>query len=169
MVQRNHLKGKKILLVDDEADVLETLGEELSACELSTATTFQEAKHLLECRQFDMAVLDIMGVGGYKLLDLANKKGVIAIMLTAHALSPENLFRSRKEGAASYVPKLKIREIPDVLAGILEDKGKDISVWERRHEKFSSYFDKLFGPNWNSCGEFWKEDFSVRCVEKYFH
>ena len=169
MTQKSLLEGKKILIVDDEAGILEMLEEELVMCELSTASNFHEARDLLESQTFDMAILDIMGVRGYELLEMANKKKVIAIMLTAHALSPENVVRSRREGAASYVPKPKISDIHAVLVDILEAQRKGVSLWGRWHDRFGSYLDSLFGPNWNNYGEFWKETYSVKWEEKYFH
>ena len=39
------LEGKKILIVDDERDVLETIEELLSMCKLVKAATFEEGKH----------------------------------------------------------------------------------------------------------------------------
>ena len=48
MTEENLLDGKKILIVDDEPDVLETLEELLPMCDISTAATFDEAKKLLE-------------------------------------------------------------------------------------------------------------------------
>ncbi len=169
MTQESLLEGKKILIVDDEADILETLEEELVMCELSTASNFHEARDLLESQNFDMAILDIMGVRGYKLLEIANEKKVIAIMLTAHALSPNNVIRSRGEGAAFYVPKEKMSDIQTFLIDILEAKEKGISFWGLWHERFGSYFDNIFGPNWNNSGEFRKETYSPKWEEKYFH
>ena len=40
------LKGKKILIVDDEPDVLDSLIEILDNCKLDTAASFEEAKPL---------------------------------------------------------------------------------------------------------------------------
>ncbi|MEA3230529.1 MAG: response regulator, partial [Thermodesulfobacteriota bacterium] len=85
------LAGKKVLIVDDEADVLETIEELLPMCEVTTATHFEEARELMETRHFDLAILDIMGVSGYELLELANQRNMTAVMLTAHAVSPENV------------------------------------------------------------------------------
>ena len=42
------LKGKKILIVDDEPDVLDTLQELLDMCNVVKAGTFEEAKRQLE-------------------------------------------------------------------------------------------------------------------------
>ena len=38
------LKGKKVLIVDDEADVLDSLEQLLPMCEVLKASTFQEGK-----------------------------------------------------------------------------------------------------------------------------
>ena len=85
------LDGKKVLVVDDEPDILEALEELLDMCEVVTASTFEQAKQLLESQDFHIAILDIMGVDGYGLLDIANKRDIPAVMLTAHAFNAENL------------------------------------------------------------------------------
>jgi DNA-binding response OmpR family regulator len=58
------LEGKRILIVDDEPDVLATLEDLLPMCVVTRASTFEHAKDLLEDHYFDMAILDIMGVAG---------------------------------------------------------------------------------------------------------
>ncbi|MBW2437376.1 MAG: response regulator, partial [Deltaproteobacteria bacterium] len=105
MADKDRLEGKRILLVDDEPDVLDTLVDLLPMCETVKASHFKAAKDYLESEYFDLAILDIMGVEGYHLLEIANQRDVTAVMLTAHALSPENVVKSYKEGAASYLPK----------------------------------------------------------------
>jgi len=64
MAENDILKGKKILAVDDEQDILDTLVEILSECNVLTATSFESAKELLETETYDAAILDIMGVRG---------------------------------------------------------------------------------------------------------
>lgn len=134
------LDGKKILVVDDEPDILEVLEELLPLCDVKKASTFEEAKRLLESGHFDIAILDIMGVDGYKLLEIAIEREVIAIMLTAHALSPDNAIKSFKKGAASYVPKDKIVDISTYLVDILEAKEKGESSWWRWYDRLGSFF-----------------------------
>ena len=148
MADKALLDGKRILIVDDESDVLEVLEELLSMCDITRASTFDEAKELLETQCFDMAVLDIMGVSGYELLKIANEREVIAVMLTANALSPDNISKSYEEGAASYVPKDEMANITTFLNDILEAKEKGKSFWWRWHDRLASYFDKKFGPDW---------------------
>ncbi len=152
------LKGKRILLVDDEKDVLATLSELLSMCDLESAQTFDEAKEKLETGDFDIAVLDIMGVNGYELLEIATEKGVISVMLTAHALSVEDTVKSFKQGAASYIPKERMGDITVFLADILEAKQKGKSFFWRWLDRLESYYNQQFGPDWKKDDkDFWEK------------
>jgi DNA-binding NtrC family response regulator len=151
------LNHKRILIVDDEPDVLESLEELLPMCDVVKATNFEEAKDLLETQYFDMTILDIMGVDGYKLLEIANERKVIPVMLTAHALSVEDTMKSYKEGAASYVPKEEMSNIVTYLNDILDAKEQGKSLWWRWLDRFASYYDRKFGPDWKTKDkDFWK-------------
>jgi DNA-binding NtrC family response regulator len=150
------LEGKRILVVDDEPDVLETLEDILSMCEVLKASSFEEGKTQLESGSFDFAILDIMGVNGYALLDIATEKKITAVMLTAHALSPADTVKSFRGGAASYVPKDKINDIPDILVDILEARKKGAGLWWRWLERMETYYQKKFGPDWKDKDkDFW--------------
>lgn len=151
MSKENTLKGKKILIVDDEPDILDILEESLKECEITRASSFMAAKESLETKPFDLAILDIMGVDGYALLDIANSKKVPAVMLTAHAFTPDNLLKSMKEGAASYLPKEEITGIAQFLAELFEAQEKGLSPWAPWENRFpSSYFSTRFGAAWRS-------------------
>ena len=65
-----------------------------------------------------------MGVSGYDLLALATGKNMTAVMLTAHALTPENIVKSYREGAAYFLPKEEMVNITSFLEEILEAKQK---------------------------------------------
>ena len=152
------LQGKKILLVDDEKDVLEVLEELLPMCDVAKASTFDDAKALLEDREFDIAILDIMGVDGYKLLEIANKKDVLGVMLTAHALTPDNLVKSFEQGAASYLPKEEMGNIRIFLNDVLEAQKNGEHFWGRWFQRLDSYFEVKFGHDWkNGDKEFWEK------------
>jgi DNA-binding response OmpR family regulator len=142
------LKGKKILIVDDEPDVIETLQDILHMCEVTAAASFEEAKKQLESNPFDFAILDIMGVNGYKLLEIANAEKVTAVMLTAHALTPEDTMKSFKEGAAFFVPKEKMSDMAAILAGILDAQKKGKSTWLPFMGWAEAYYNAKFGPKW---------------------
>lgn len=143
------LQGKKILIVDDEPDILESLEELLDMCDVDTAADFESAKALLEVTDYDVSVLDIMGVNGYELLKIAVARNIPAIMLTAHALSAESFVKSMKTGADAYVPKDKITDIAFYVADsirVKEEKNKKgPGKW---FTKLQPFFDKRFGPGW---------------------
>ena len=156
MDSKRYLRGKRVLIVDDEEDILELLVEHLEMCKVDTAKSFEEAKELLENNIYHIAVLDIMGVRGYELLDIANKKGIPALMLTAHALSKDNLKTSFEKGASYYVPKDEIDKIDVFLADILEARDKDKNVFLKWYERLSGFCDRRFGPDWKDDDpEFW--------------
>lgn len=148
MTERGLLEGKRVLIVDDEPDVLDSLEQLLDMCDLVKARTFEDAKEKLETQDFDIAILDIMGVNGYKLLQIANDRKVLAVMLTAHAMSPDDISRSFKNGAAWYMPKDEMVNTPIYLNDILEAEQEGKSFWWRWNERLISYFDKRFGPDW---------------------
>ncbi len=142
------LEGKHILIVDDEPDVLETLVDLLNMCQTDTAPDFETARDFLNKKTYDMAIFDIMGVKGYDLLELANQRGVPALMFTAHALSPDDFFKSIKGGAKAYIPKEKMSEIATYVAELLKARQEGIQKpvgWFTRLEK---YFDRKFGSDW---------------------
>ena len=162
MTNGNLLEGKRILIVDDEPDVLETLKELLPMCKLVKATTFDEAKEDLEKQYFDLAILDIMGVDGYRLLEIAKNKNVIPVMLTAHALSVEDTVKSYKGGAASYLPKDEMDNIATYLNDILEAKDKGQHFWWRWLDRLGSFYERRFGADWQEKDkDFWRRFPSV--------
>jgi len=143
------IEGKYVLIVDDEKDVLDTLVEYLEMCRLDTANSFAEAKKLLEQNPYDLVVLDIMGVDGYELLKIANNRNIPALMLTAHALSSEDLKRSAKEGAAYYAPKEKIGDIAIFIADVFNSIDAGKSPWEKLLYRLGRFYDKRFhGTDW---------------------
>jgi DNA-binding response OmpR family regulator len=150
------LRGKRVLLVDDEKDILAFLTELLEMCKIDAADSFEEAKEFLETKEYDIAVLDIMGVRGYDLLEIAKQKGTPALMLTAHALSKDNLKKSFEGGASYYVPKEEMKRLDTFLADILEARDKKRNIWAKWYERLSGFCDRRFGPHWKEEDpEFW--------------
>lgn len=144
------LNGKKILAVDDEPDVLAVLEEEIldacPKCQFDKATTYEDAIKKLEEKQYDVVILDIMGVRGFDLLEVAVNKKLNVAMLTAHALNPEALKKARDMKARAYLPKDKLGEIVPFLEDMLTHEYE--SGWKRLLEKLGDYFDKEFEPDW---------------------
>jgi DNA-binding NtrC family response regulator len=114
-------------------------------------------KRKLESKNYDVVVLDIMGVRGFDLLDLAVKHNLPVAMLTAHALNPESLKRSIEMRARAYLPKEKLGEIVPFLEDILEEPDS-LSGWARQMNKLEGYFESRWGQDWQKTeARFWKD------------
>ena len=140
------LKGRKILIVDDEKDILDSLIELLDMCRIDTATTFEEGKRLLENETYEVAILDIMGVKGFELLEKCVELGFPAVMFTAHALTPEAIEQSMKLGAVFLLPKDRMMDLQEFLEEVVVGGGKPF--WNRFFDRLDFYFENRFGANW---------------------
>ena len=158
MADKKLLDGKRVLAVDDEKDILDTLVDLLPMCKMTTASSFEEASNLLDSQKFDLVILDIMGVDGYGLLKKATGKNIPAVMLTAHAWSPDNLVKSIKEGAVSYLPKEELANISDYLNDVLAAKKEGLDPWASWHDRLpASYFERRWGAAWkDNDRQFWE-------------
>ena len=127
MNTQNLLEGKNVLIVDDENDILDTLEDLLPMCNTVRAGNYETAETLLNSRPFDIAILDIMGVSGYKLLEICVQNEIIAVMLTARALAPADIQKSFRKGAAYFIPKEEMGDIEVFLNDVLEaiQKGEN--------------------------------------------
>ena len=164
MSSKNILKGKKILIVDDEPNVLDSLIELLDMCKIDTASSFEDGKRLLEDQSYDIAILDIMGVKGFELLKIANNQKIPALMLTAHALSEESLKKSAEDGAAYFAPKEKMADIEIFVVDVLMALKMKISTWEKWVDRLGGFYDRRFqGTNWREQEKkFWEKKMKKR-------
>ncbi|MBW1668057.1 MAG: response regulator [Deltaproteobacteria bacterium] len=149
------LKGKSVLVVDDEPDVLDTIAEELDMCQVDKAQDYDTALQYLASYTYDIVILDIMGVNGFDLLQNAVDRGYPTVMLTAHALTPDALKKAIKLGAVSFLPKDKMTELRSFLEDVVLGGGKP--VWKKLFDKLGAYFNKRFGPDWAEKDKFFKE------------
>jgi DNA-binding NtrC family response regulator len=150
------LKGKTILIVDDEPDILEVVSEMLDMCEVQQAKDFENGLQLILKNHYDAVVLDIMGVNGFELLENAVMRGFPAVMLTAHAVTPEALKRSIELGAICFLPKELMIELKELLEDVVVGGGKRL-WWLKSLQKTGPYFDKKFGEGWKEKDKFFKE------------
>ena len=149
------LLEKLFLVVDDEPDVLEAVEEELEGCLVHKADNFETAQQYLLGYTYDVVILDIMGVNGFELLKTAVSRGFPAVMLTAHALTPEAIKKSMKLGATFFMPKEKMTELRAFLQEVVLGGGKP--MWKKFFDSLGGYFDKRFGPDWKEKDRFFKE------------
>ncbi len=154
------LNGKRILAVDDEPDVLTVLEEEILAacpnCQFDMAASYGTGVKMLKSQAYDVVILDIMGVGGFDLLNLAVSLHFKVAMLTAHVLNPEALKRSLELKAFAYLPKEKLGEIVPFLEDML--KYEYLPGWKRLFENLRGFFNDRWGKSWQKPEtKFWEE------------
>jgi CheY-like chemotaxis protein len=145
--EESPIKGKTILAVDDEPDVLATLEQLLDMCEVVKKTNYEDAVEYLSSASPDLAILDIMGVNGFELLKLCVEKKIDAVMLTAHAFSIESLKKSLDLGARAYLPKEKMADIVSFLEDVVTMEHKE--NWQRLFNRLGGLLNATFGSNWN--------------------
>ena len=143
------LNHKRLLAVDDEPDILDTLQESLEEFDgltLDRATDYESGYHLLRSWTYDLVILDIMGVRGFDLLNASVSLGFPTVMLTAHALTLEALEKSIEMGARAFLPKEKLAEITPFLEDVLTHSYP--SGWQRLFDRLGGFFSASFGPAW---------------------
>ena len=166
-VDKSFLKGKHILAVDDEEDILETIEDILDESVIDSARDYKSASKKIRTGTYDLVILDIMGVKGLKLLEESVDRGIPTVMLTAHAVNPETLMESIQKGAISYLPKEKLSELDDLLNAILGAYEQGEPPWKLLFEKLGDYFDRRFGPNWKEENpKFWSEFVATYTIGK---
>ena len=158
------LKNKRLLIVDDEPDILDTLIELLDTCIVDTAPSYETALKFLEKNTYDAAIFDIMGVRGLDLLAVAAGKGIPVLMLTAHALNPDALVQSIRTGARAYLPKDEMADIQTYLLDLLEAREDANHKRFRWFTRLKPFFDRKFGKGWREKDRPFWDDFDLKAA-----
>ena len=154
------LAGKKILVVDDEKDILETIEDILDEAKIDTATDYDTASFKIKTSRYDLAILDIMGVNGLDLLDEAVAREIPTVMLTAHAVNKETLMASIRKGAIAYLPKETLSDLDELLERLLSAHDRGEPPWKLVFEELAEYFDQRFGSDWQKSDRHFWNDFN---------
>ncbi len=70
------------------------------------------------------------------------------MMLTARALTREDVLKAFRCGASYFVPKEYLYKLDLYLADIFKERQGQEAVWKRWHGRLRSFFEGLFGLNW---------------------
>ena len=142
------ITGKRILAVDDEPDVLEVIEEILYEATLDKARNYDSAVKMLAATAYDLAILDVMGVDGLKLLDICVEKGIPAVILTAHAMNVQTFRAVVEKGAISFLPKETMADLDHFINKLIAAIESEKEPWKILFDEMAVYFDKKFGPAW---------------------
>ena len=123
------MEKKKILVVDDEQDVRETLSTVLENLDYQpfVAADGEEALSVIRRQQIDIILSDLYmpGMNGIELLKRVKteKKNIIFLMITAHP-TIETAVDAIKKGAYDYLTKpFHIEEVRIKLSRAMEKHG----------------------------------------------
>jgi len=150
------LRGKRILAVDDEPDVLTVLQEEIldacPSCRFEKAMTYEGAVEKISSRTYDLVILDAMGALGSDLLGLVMGQNFPVAILTVYAVIPEALRERIRMTGWACLPREKLGEIVPLLENILRNSHMPGRKSSRRMRgffaiRFESYWKKV-GLNW---------------------
>jgi two-component system, OmpR family, response regulator CpxR len=139
----------RVLAVDDEADVRELIQDELDGtCKVDTASSFDEARSRLAKNEYDVVLIDIMGVKGFDLLQKYSGKAR-CIVLTAHSLSPESFRKARDLGARLFLSKEDMGKLNEYIARVVKAE-KELWTWLAKKAGVRRWFgdmpaDELLG------------------------
>lgn len=152
------LKGMRILVVDDEEDILDTIEEALEFSRVDKVSDNHAAKEKIENQKYDLAILDIMGVDGLNLLEETVSKGIPTVMLTAHAMNADTLMTSIQRGAIAFLPKEKLADLEELLENILEAHHSGKPTWKILFKELGAHFNEKFGAGWQEeHSDFWSK------------
>jgi DNA-binding NtrC family response regulator len=111
----------RVLLVDDEEIVHQTIGDYLSecGCQVEVAMDGYQALAVLERQACDVALIDVRmpGMDGLELLARARQMHpeMAMIMMTGHG-DPEMESKARERGATGFLIKpVSLRQLDDLL------------------------------------------------------
>ena len=131
------MNGYKILVVDDEPDVLRMLHVVLArrGHQVLTAPTGLEALVTAEGERPDLILLDVMmeGMDGWevlKLLKLEPDTHDIPVVMLSARTEPRDKIRGLQEGAVDYVTKpFSVRDLVQTIEAILEPPAEAREGW----------------------------------------
>ena len=112
---KNEKTRARILVVDDDRIILDSLGEflRLEGYDVSAAVSFKEAMHLVDVDRVDLVISDVNmpGGNGFELLHVVRKRfpEVVTIMMTGYG-TIESAVEAIKMGAFDYLTKPIIDE-----------------------------------------------------------
>ena len=130
MKNKSYLAGKRILAVDDEPDILESIQDVLEGAVIDRAEDYQSVSEKLKNNRYDLVILDIMGVNGLKLLDESVARNFPTVMLTAHAVDADTLLACVRKGAISYLPKETLPELDELLTALFKAHEQGEPPWQ---------------------------------------
>lgn len=152
MSNNSFLKDKRILVVSDEWDVIETIHDVLTGTALDVTGDRENAAEYIVSNRYDFAILDIMKDYGIQLLEKCVKQDIPAIILISAAAPGDFLMEAIKKGAVSYLVKKHLDELKPLILQLISSKNMGNPAWKLMFNKLK---DINNGDFWTSSEKKW--------------
>jgi PAS domain S-box-containing protein len=128
---REGLRGRSILIVDDEEDIRELVSEGLSArgATVDTAQNGDEAWNRLSGKSYDAVLCDfnLVGIDGLQLFDRVSQResrvNPLFLFITGELLGPDQVSALERKGARALQKPFQISELAAALEKFLSDSS----------------------------------------------
>ena len=164
MSKTSFLKDKRILVVDDEWDVLESIHDHLSSACIDITSDRDNALEYISNNRYDFAILDIMNGHGIELLEECVKKDIPAIILITATAPRELLMEAVKKGAVSYLAKKHLDELKTLIYQLFASQDQGNPEWKLMFKKLQEISN---GDFWTGSEKKW--DISKGIQERLLH
>jgi CheY-like chemotaxis protein len=126
-MKKNNPGEKRVLIVDEDPDILDFLAGETRkiclSCQFEKADTFSQAVDSMFSGKYDLVILDFPGIRGPYLLNLALLREIPVVVLVSFnsfSIEANHLFQ---KGIKGLLPKKNLSEIGPVLENLLSPKN----------------------------------------------
>lgn len=137
------LEGKRILVVDNEREILNMVSQALAASEVVAVGNADEARPLIARESFDLVILDTARANGCALLDDCHANKLPAAMLTPREVEVRRLNEAMKRGAKSFFPRDDVQRLSKSVADLLEHLEKE-TYWTRLSRRIKAGFREIW-------------------------
>ena len=131
--------GKRILVIDDDPDLLEILEEEILAAhpdfKVEKAHRFCQAVEKMTCITYDAVILDMTNGYAFKLLQLAQSRHLRVGLLTTYPILPKHPRLPTQMAARAFLSKERLGDVVPFLHKIMDGKTKDVFLLKRLLQK----------------------------------
>jgi DNA-binding NtrC family response regulator len=122
------LEGKRILVVENEREILNMVSEALAASEVVAVGNVEDARPLIARESFDLAILDTVHSNGCALLEDCHANKLPTAMLTPREVEVGRVNEAMKRGVMSFFPKDDLDRLPETVSDLLAHLGKGTST-----------------------------------------
>jgi CheY-like chemotaxis protein len=129
------MRNYRVLVVDDDRAISETLLEWLqdyNHCPTTTASRADQALDLIKKQSFDVVLTNNMmpGMPGVELAEIIHRQGGPPVIIMSGYYTREYRFKALAAGVRAYLRKpIKLEDLPELIHQVVDQKLHYIGNW----------------------------------------